>query len=140
MSEPADIVLVLPLPPSANRMKNRNAKTGIHYRTKPYEAWLRAVQWTASLQRAGDRISKHYAIRAVVPASRMDLGNYEKPLQDGLKEAGVIKDDRYCRRIVMERDDTRPRDTMLVELWALSEPLKVKRSKALRMAVPVAPL
>lgn len=139
MSEP-DISLTLPLPPSANRLKNRNAKTGIHYRTKPYETWLRAVQWTASIQRAGDRIPKHYAIRVVVPASRMDLGNYEKPTQDGLTEAGVIRDDRYCRRIVVERDDTRPRDTMLVELWALGEPLKPKRDKSLRVAVSVAPL
>jgi Holliday junction resolvase RusA-like endonuclease len=124
-----DISLVLPEPPSANRMKERSRATGTHFRTSPYRAWLTEIVWLCAQQRHGDSIPGAYAIRIVAGPTRKDLGNLEKPTQDGLKEAGVIRDDRHCQQIIMERDSSREPASILVELWSLPEPAPKRRAK-----------
>jgi Holliday junction resolvase RusA-like endonuclease len=124
-----DIVLHLPEPPSANRMKERSSRNGMHHRTTPYRDWLAEIAWLCAQQRHGDSLPGAYAIRIVAGPTRKDLGNLEKPTQDGLKVAGVIRDDRYCQHITMERDPSREPASILVELWSLPEPAPKRRAK-----------
>lgn len=119
-AEPPHIALTLPLPPSANRMW-RIAR-GRPHKAADYDAWLSSVHWCCFYQLGGDSVPRLYAVRIVLPKTRMDPDNLIKPTNDALVRSKVVADDRHCRRILLEVDEAREAGSMLVELWALPEP------------------
>ncbi|MFC0384355.1 RusA family crossover junction endodeoxyribonuclease [Muricoccus vinaceus] len=121
MEGSADITLLLPEPPSTNRMW-RNVVIGGAPRTlkaKPYREWLDAAARVVAEQSHADRIEGGYRIRITAPKQRRDLGNNEKPINDLLQAAGVVRDDKACEVITIRRDLARELGHLLVELWAV---------------------
>lgn len=112
-----DVVLTLPIPPSANEM-NTVSRGRIH-NSKKYTAWLREMGWLCQAQRGAGRISGSYAIRVTAPKMRKDLGNIEKPLSDGLQKARVVPNDRKAAEIRLVLLPTNGGKDVIVELWAL---------------------
>ena len=137
MTEPPHIVLVLPLPPSANRMHRRGrtpAGLPIMHKADSYKAWLATAGWEAKAQAAGDSIPYRYHLRMVVPEQLKDPDNLVKPTQDLLQKVGVLANDKHLRRLVLEVDPARD-VTMLLELWALPDAAPKRRpARQLRAA------
>lgn len=116
----ADITLLLPEPPSANRLW-RNITMGGKPRTlksADYRKWLEVAAVAVAQQSAADTIPGPYRIRITCPKQRRDLGNNEKPVSDLLQAAGVIADDKACEHITVRRDNAREPGHLLVELWS----------------------
>jgi crossover junction endodeoxyribonuclease RusA len=121
MTVPADITLLLPEPPSTNRIW-RNVVMGGKPRTlksKEYRDWLFRAGISVANQTPCDQFAGAYSMRITVPKQRRDLGNNEKPISDLLQEAGVIKDDSQAQAIHIVRDPAREPGHLLVEIWAV---------------------
>jgi len=105
------IILLLSLPPSANRLW-RNNRLSPEYRT-----WRDAAGWEAKTQLIGVKpIKGPFTVKIEVPVNRRDLDNHCKPLLDLCQAVGAIQDDRLAEEIHLYRVD---RDGALVELTAL---------------------
>lgn len=127
-SEPAHVVLRLPLPPSANRIW-RVGKGGTPHRADAYKAWLQQAGWECVLQRGGDRIPYRYHLRVTLPEQGLDPDNILKPLCDLLQKQRVITNDKHLRCLVLAVDPARDAGTLLVELWATPEPAPAPRKR-----------
>lgn len=134
MSEPADIVLTLPFPPSVNAIWR--SVGGRVLKSKDYRTWQRKAGWSVAQQIAGDAITGLYRMRLTVPKTKHDIFNLEKAVSDLLQEMRVIRDDSDCEEGTIRRDRARAAGTVMVELWALPSPTK----PTLRMAAPAEPL
>ncbi len=125
MQREADIVMVLPVPPSANRIwRNGNGRT---YKSDLYRQWLAAAGLAIEEQTHGDYVPDLYAIEVVVPKSRKDLDNHLKPISDLLEDQGVIVNDNRARRIALSIDAAR--SDVLVRLWALPAEPKIRKAR-----------
>lgn len=132
----ADITLALPLPPSSNAIWRRHG--AIMHKSNDYRRWLASARILCAEQCAGDRIPLGFEARIVLPVTRRDPDNSIKPTLDLLQSAGVIANDKFLQRLVLEVDASR-QGTMLVELWSVAMAIKPKKAR-LRKAVPVQPL
>jgi Holliday junction resolvase RusA-like endonuclease len=95
------ITLVLPFPPSVNRLW-RTTKGGGMYRSKQYSEWRTRAMWQISAQARGRHVSGTYklTIHAVRPDKRKrDLGNLEKAVSDILVSQNIVEDDSLCEWI-----------------------------------------
>ena len=110
---PEPIVLVLPIPPSANRLWRNN-------RVSPeYRKWKEAAGWDAKMQTMGKAsIKGQFRARIEVPASRRDLDNNLKPILDLCQAVGVISDDKFAVEIHLWLNLDREPSTIRVELEA----------------------
>jgi Holliday junction resolvase RusA-like endonuclease len=97
------ISITLPKPPSVNELFANVPGTG-RVKTQKYRSWERDAGWLLREQRPG-HIEGHYELTIRMPRGRGDLGNAEKATSDLLVKHGVIDDDKFARRIVLERDD-----------------------------------
>jgi crossover junction endodeoxyribonuclease RusA len=92
----------LPFPPSVNALYgNGGSKRGRH-KTKGYEDWIRLA--SANIKDAHRQGLGPYSISICLEAPDKrgrDIGNLEKAVSDLLVMHGVIKDDRYCQRLLM---------------------------------------
>lgn len=96
-----EIKIILPYPPSVNRLWRIN-KTGGMHRSAEYTAWRKHAEWAVHGQVKGKSITGEYTleIAAVKPDKRRrDLGNLEKAISDLLQKVEVIKDDYLCQDI-----------------------------------------
>jgi Holliday junction resolvase RusA-like endonuclease len=92
------ITLILPFPPSVNRLWRTKAIGGM-YRSKEYSDWRTHALWSIAGQAKGQKLPGAYTlvISAVRPDKRRrDIGNLEKAVSDILQAAGVITDDCLC--------------------------------------------
>jgi len=140
MSPEPDIVLVLPLPPSANRIWRMS--NGVQHKSGEYKTWLRDAGIMVARQAGGDRCPYLFEVRITLPPTRRDPDNSLKPTLDLLQACGVVANDRYARLISIAVDVRRDPDSMLVEVWALPDPLPVKgrRTKPALKAAQVEPV
>lgn len=105
---PPDIVIYLPLPPTAN---NLFAGTGKHrYRTSEYNDWINTAGWDLISQRppqARGKVSLLIEVEEPKTARQMDLANREKATTDLLVKHLVIEgdDQRYVRELNMRWAD-----------------------------------
>lgn len=127
-TEPAHVVLRLPLPPSANRIWRVGKGGGVH-KADAYKAWLQQAGWACLMQRAGDHIPYRYHLLLTLPEQPKDADNILKPLGDLLQKQRVVTNDRYLRRLGLQVDPTREPGTMLVQLWATDEPAPKPRKR-----------
>ena len=95
------VEVILPYPPSANRLWRRSGKR-IH-KSAQYQAWLTDAAWTARSQRQGAIVGPYaLSLQAKRPDKRRrDLDNLIKPVSDALTQAGVIADDCWAEMISM---------------------------------------
>jgi len=99
----------LPYPPSANRLW-RNVPGKGTLKSAAYRAWLSEALQSLLVQRPA-RVSGPYVLSVVLraPDRRLrDLDNTIKPLNDALKQAGIIEDDHLCRTIILAWSDLPP--------------------------------
>jgi Holliday junction resolvase RusA-like endonuclease len=131
MTEPPDIMLTLPLPPSTNRIVRGGTTFGGRrnfYSPKTYCEWQGLVLALCAAQRAGDRIPYRYRMRMTLPEQRKDPSNLIKPVEDVLQKARVIANDKHLRSFALDVDPAREPGSMLVELWGLPDPAPKKRA------------
>ena len=125
MTDPADIQLTLPVPPSANRLwRNGQGRT---FKSAEYMGWLANGGLACAEQTHGDHLPGAYAIAITLPKTRIDPDNAIKPVQDLLQRAGIVANDRYMRRLSLDVDEART--DVLVRLWALPSPPKTRKRK-----------
>ena len=97
------ITLVLPFPPSVNRLW-RATKEGRVYRSPKYVEWRKLAMWQIAGQAKGKKHLGPYklTIHAVKPDKRRrDLGNLEKAVSDILVSQNIVEDDSLCEHLVM---------------------------------------
>ena len=90
--------IVLPLPPSINRLWRTN-KSGGMYRSPKYAAWRTAAIWQTAVQVKGGGIKGRYkaVFHFVRPDKRQrDLDNLLKAAMDVLVTAKVVENDCLC--------------------------------------------
>lgn len=121
----AAIILVLPLPPSANRLWRRSGRR-IHP-SPDYDDWKARARLCLAQQGRGARIHGFYRMAIVLPATRKDADNLIKPLGDALQVAGIIQNDRLLRGLTLDVDETRDATTLRIDLWSVpGEPAPTK--------------
>lgn len=97
----------LPLPPSANKCW-RNGRGGIgRFRTDEYKAWLRLagdIIRNRYIAAGTPNVGKGYSVKISAGLNRRrDLDNLAKPIIDTLVIYTMLPDDRWCDRIVLDR-------------------------------------
>lgn len=103
---PPEIVLDLPMPPSVNRIWRANrAGPNKVSRSSEYKSWLRhADSMTMAMAqfRGLKTIVGPFEAKIVLRRQRGDLDNRAKGILDWLQSRGVIADDKFCERLVVE--------------------------------------
>lgn len=135
MSIPADIVLTIAAPPSANRLW-RNFR-GRMVKSDEYRAWKDEQAAAIAHQLGGARIEGYFAIAMLMPQSRMDLDNRVKPLLDAMQAGGAVVNDKRCMSLSAKVDHLREPGSVLAHLWAVDPPPPKGRKPKLRLAAPV---
>lgn len=110
------ISLVLPTPPSANRIwrtgRRPNGKP-ITYASPEYRTWLRNAGWEAKMQAVGKpKITGSYRLEIVV-GSRGDVDNRIKAVSDLLVDMKITPDDRHCVSVTARKERGR-KDCLVV--------------------------
>lgn len=100
----------LPFPPSANRLwRYAHGRKGTVYLSTDYKVWLRRADMRAMAQRIKFTRQIAGAFEATIyllsGASKMDGDNVVKPILDWAQRCGLIKNDRHCRRFIVEWTD-----------------------------------
>jgi Holliday junction resolvase RusA-like endonuclease len=115
------LTILLPLPPTANKLwvPVRTAGGAKMVKRKSYEDWSAMAKREVAQQRAGAAISGAFHAAILLPDDGpFDLDNMVKPLLDACQRGGAISNDKLCRRLWVDADDTRT-GTALVELTPL---------------------
>lgn len=108
------VILVLPLPPSANRMYR--VVGGKQIKSQAYREWIQRAGWEAKVQLISvPMITGDFKSVLEVPRT-YDLDNNLKPLYDLCQSVGAIRNDKYHEEMHVYRMD---RETVLIELTAL---------------------
>lgn len=99
--------LLLPVPVSVNAIYSPRAGGGLRL-SDAYSAWLSEAGWRLNMQRPG-RVSGNYELTLRLPTeSGLDLDNGIKATSDLLQLHGVVSDDRWASRIVLEWQSEQP--------------------------------
>jgi len=124
----ADIMLVIPEPPSSNRIwrvfRGRMAKS------PAYRRWMTSAAASIAEQLGGDGVPSWFSASITLPPSRRDPDNSVKPILDAIQAGGAISNDRLLRRLTLAVDDDREPGTVSISLWPAAEPkAKPRRRK-----------
>ena len=95
------IYLILPFPPSVNRLWRTTAKGGMH-RSAKYMEWKRHAEWAILQQAKGRKITGPYRLTVNLrrpDKRRRDLDNLFKAVSDSLVHMGVVESDHLCERL-----------------------------------------
>jgi Holliday junction resolvase RusA-like endonuclease len=109
------ITVKLPLPPSLNNAFFNLPKGG-RAPSRAYKQWMASAGWDLKAQRPASLLGPYEAhiILPKMPANS-DPDNRVKPLLDLLVTHKITPDDKHCRKITIERDDTAALVTMTVK-------------------------
>ena len=98
------VVLVLPVPPSKNRLHISDGRGG-RIRSPEYRGWIEDAGWRLVSQRPG-RVAGPYALLIELPAfTPGDAGNRETAMSDLLQLHNVIDNDSQAQDIRVTRTD-----------------------------------
>lgn len=97
---------MLSLPPSLNNAYVNVPGVG-RVLSKEYRAWRKGAGWEIAAQRPGS-VAGPYTLHIVLPKlpPNSDPDNRVKGVSDILQEHGVVTNDKHCRKITVERDDS----------------------------------
>jgi Holliday junction resolvase RusA-like endonuclease len=99
--------LMLPVPVSVNEIYSRRVGGGLRL-SDAYSAWISEAGWRLNMQRPG-RVSGNYQLTLRLPTeSGLDLDNGIKATSDLLQLHGVVSNDRWASRIVLEWQSEQP--------------------------------
>lgn len=111
---PGGAKISIPFPPSVNKLwRNVNGKT---LKSQLYRSWIADAGWVVNAQKPKRVDGPYYlTITANRPdRRRRDLGNLEKSVSDLLVYLGVVQDDSFAKRIVLEWSDAEPDPSAMV--------------------------
>lgn len=105
------IQLDLPMPPSVNALF-ANVKGKGRVKTAAYRKWREQAGWDVIAQGRPNQPVGKYEIQIALrrPNANSDLENRSKAVADLLQEQRIIKDDKYCERLVMWWAEDLPAD------------------------------
>ena len=112
-----EIKLILPFPPSVNRLW-RTTKSGGMHRSTEYSSWCKHAEWASVTQIKGQKITGKYTLEIVAvrpDKRRRDLGNLEKAVSDLLQKIKVIQDDYLCEDIRLRWAKSGPECLIIVK-------------------------
>ncbi len=99
--------LLLPVPVSVNAIYSPRVGGGLRL-SNAYSAWISEAGWRLNVQRPG-RVSGNYQLTLRLPVeSGLDLDNGIKATSDLLQLHGVVSNDRWASRIVLEWQSEQP--------------------------------
>lgn len=104
------ITLVLPLPPTTNKLwvPVRTAGGAKMVKRKSYADWSAMAKREVAQQRGSATMAEPCSIAILLPDDGpWDLDNLVKPLLDACQAGGAITNDKLCRRLWVDCDDTR---------------------------------
>ena len=111
-----ELVLTLPPPPSVNNLFINVGRRRV--KSRRYRTWLKEAGWQLQAQRNGC-IGGPWQVDIMLPARlRGDTDNYCKGILDLLVTHRVVDDDRYCRRLTVEK--TGETDAVVITVRAAS--------------------
>lgn len=115
--------IVLPVPPSANRLFVNTGRWGKRTRSREYHHWNRDCLFELRYEHPKPAGIKHCEIVVTARINwKRDLDNIVKPLLDLLQDAGEIEDDRYVCRIKISRCAETDRDKVKLSWRAVPPP------------------
>lgn len=92
-----------------------------------FASWMAEATTAIRLQRGAATIAGPFSALIVLPDIRGDIDNRVKPTLDACQHGGAIANDKHCRSLRVEIDDTRPPCTVLVELTPLPPTARAPR-------------
>lgn len=111
------------LVPSVNALY-RNVTGKGRVKTKRYKEWAMAAGWDVSQQTRGNAVKGPYELSLTISRAKAransDLSNRVKGVEDLLVDHGVIEDDKFCQRLVLEYGEC---DGMIIEIRPFFLPL-----------------
>ncbi len=111
------IRLVLPFPPSVNRLWRTTGAGGM-YRSPKYAAWRKQALWNVHIQVKGRQIVGPYKLTVLVvrpDKRRRDLDNLFKAASDVLVEMKVIEGDHLCEWLEARWVESGPECEIILE-------------------------
>jgi hypothetical protein len=108
------ITLKLPLPPSANNLFVNLPRGRGRAKSYAYKQWIDVAGWDLKIQRPKP-VEGPYEAHIILPKMRGDADGRIKPLLDLLVTHKITSDDKHCRKLTVERDDTAVLVTMTVK-------------------------
>lgn len=103
---PPQVVLDLPMPPSVNRIWRANrAGPNKVSKSEEYKKWLKhadSVAMSMAQFRGLKTIVGPFEAKIVLRRQQGDLDNRAKGVLDWLQSRGVVVDDKFCERLVLE--------------------------------------
>jgi Holliday junction resolvase RusA-like endonuclease len=99
-----NVVLHLPPPVSVNAMYRTFVRGGriASIKSERYREWTEYAAAMIEQQNPG-RIEGHYGLTIKMPKKcRIDLCNAAKCINDAAQAAGIIENDRLCRKLLVE--------------------------------------
>jgi crossover junction endodeoxyribonuclease RusA len=120
-------VIILPLPPSANRMWRM--VRGKVTKSPEYRAWKSEAAWSIAHQTGGQPPLEHYRLDVIVPATRRDPDNHLKAIGDALQAGGAIRNDKLLRALTLVVDDARELASVRIELTPADGPAAKPRAR-----------
>jgi Holliday junction resolvase RusA-like endonuclease len=121
----SEIVLRIPVPPSANRIWRRAG--AIMHKSTEYRAWKDAAAAAIQEQRAG-RCFDWFSIGIDLPHSRRDPDNSIKPILDACQAGGAVINDSRLRGMTLDVLDE-PGEVVTVRLYEAAPRVEPKRSR-----------
>jgi Holliday junction resolvase RusA-like endonuclease len=121
----SEIVLRIPMPPSANRIWRRAG--AIMHKSTEYRAWKDSAAASIEAQRAG-RTLDWFSIGIDLPHSRRDPDNSIKPLLDACQAGGAIRNDSRLRGMTVDVQDE-PGEVVTVRLYEAAARVQPKRAR-----------
>jgi Holliday junction resolvase RusA-like endonuclease len=127
------ITLFLDRPGGVNRLyRAQRTRTGASIRkSTPARAWAHEAAYSVANQREGVTLPYRFRAHILVDESGFDVDAPLKELLDACQKGGAIVNDKYCRGVTLDIDETRPPGSVMIELVDTGEtmPEKVKRIK-----------
>jgi Holliday junction resolvase RusA-like endonuclease len=118
LTEPIEIVIDLPPPPSVNAIWRSGRKRV--FRSKAYTNWIAAADATvmANRQMPKKRIGGLFAAHVTLSQKvRGDIDNRIKGLLDFLQSREIIRNDSDCKRLVVERGEAAAGCRLMLREW-----------------------
>jgi len=119
--------LVLPLPPSANRLWRvmRGAVVKSHH----YRKWKDAAADKVAHQLGGQAALSWFTVSITLPLTRRDPDNAVKPILDAMQAGGAVQDDSMLRGLTLDVDDDCPPDWVSIGLFEAPAPRAVREAQ-----------
>lgn len=120
--------LILPMPPSANRLWRIAGRSMI--KTQHYRDWMAKAADGVTHQLGGAPALAWFTVAIGMPVSKRDPDNGIKPLLDALQHGGAVQDDSMLRGLTLDVQDDQPSEWVSIGLFDAPAPRHVQERHA----------